>query len=304
MPNKNPVKQMANKDYYNILGVSESASDQEIKRAYRELAKKYHPDKHQGDKTAEERFKEISEAYAVLSDSKKRAQYDQMRRFGGGGGGFQGDFDFQDLSSIFGGGFRGRRSAGGGGFGDIFSDLFGGGFSQQPRKGNDITAELTVPFDVAVKGGKQIVEVNGRRLSVNIPAGADEGKKIRLRGQGGAGLAGGPNGDLIIELHIAPHPHFTRKGADLYSVVPINIAQAILGGKARVVTYGKGVVDLKIPAGTQPGKQFRLNGMGIEVNGKQGDHIVKVKLIVPQNLSSKAKAAFEEFAKLAKLSQQ
>ena len=291
---------MANNDFYKILGVSEDASDSDIKRAYRELAKKYHPDKHKGDQNAENRFKEISEAYAVLGDSKKRAQYDQMRRYGGGSGNFQ-NFNFEDLSEMFGGGFRGRRTAGGGGFGDLFSEFFGGrgGFSQRPQKGADISAELTIAFDVAVNGGKQMITVNGQRLSVNIPRGIEDGKKIRLRGQGQSGLASGASGDLIITIHVAPHPTFQRKGGDIYSAVPVNIVQASLGAKVAVQTYDRGTVNLKIPPGTQHGKTLKLAGMGIDLNGRKGDHYVKVELTVPNNLDARSKKALEHFAETA-----
>ena len=293
---------MKNKNYYDILGVSENASDQEIKRAYRDLAKKYHPDKHKGDKRAENRFKEISEAYAVLSNAEKRKQYDNMRRFGGNFD-FSGqpNIDVEDLGSFFKGSFKGRRTAGFGGFGDIFSEFFGGrtGYSPQPQKGQDVAAELTVPFDVAINGGKQIITINGQRLSVKIPAGTEDGKKIRLRGQGKPGVAGGAAGDLIVTIHVAPHPLFTRKGADIYSTVPINMVQAALGSKVRIQTYDKGMVDLKIPAGTQHGKLFKLKGMGINANGRQGDHYVEVQVTIPKNLSGKAKEALKKFADLA-----
>ena len=184
------VKKMPKNDFYDILGVSEKASNQEIKNAYRELAKKYHPDRHKGDKQAEERFKQISEAYSVLSDQKKRNQYDQMRRFGVGGNysGNSQNFNFEDLGSFFQGGFKGQRGGGFGGFGDIFSQIFGGeqrsGFSQSRQKGQDVTAELTISFDMAITGGKQIFQIGSKKISVNIPAGSEDGKKIRLRGQG------------------------------------------------------------------------------------------------------------------------
>jgi molecular chaperone DnaJ len=298
---------MANTNFYDILGVSENASDSEIKKAYRELAKKYHPDKHKGDASAEARFKEISEAYATLSDSKKRAQYDQMRRFGGGN--FSGNYqnvNFEDLGDLFGGSFgsfRGRRTAGGAGLGDLFGDLFGGsqGFQQRPQKGQDISAELTVSFDVAIRGGKQMININGQKLNVNIPAGTESGKKIRLRGQGQPGMSSGSSGDLIITITVAPHSHFRRKGADIYSTVPVNMVQAALGSKVSVNTYDKGAVNLKIPAGTQNGKLFKLRGMGINVNGVQGDHFVDVQLTVPEKLDTKSQKTLADFAKQAGL---
>lgn len=290
------------RDFYDILGVSENATESDIKRAYRELAKKYHPDKHKGDSNAETRFKEISEAYATLNDPKKRAQYDQMRRFGGGN--FSGNYqniNFEDLGDLFGGGFRGRRTAGGGGFADIFGDLFGGStaFSKKPQKGQDMSAELTIPFDVAVRGGKQMININGQKLNVNIPAGTETGKKIRLRGQGRPGMASGESGDLIITITVAPHPQFKRQGADMYSTASINIVQAALGSKVSVYTYDKGVVNLKIPAGTQNGKIFKLRGMGVNIDGVQGDHFVEVYVVVPDHLDAKSQKALIDFAKQA-----
>ncbi len=295
---------MANKDYYKILGVSENASDQEIKKAYRELAKKYHPDRHKGDAKAEERFKEISEAYGVLNNPQKRARYDQMRKYGAFGGGFgeSGSYqnvNFEDLGSMFSGGFRGKRSAGFGGLGDIFSDMFGGrggGFSPQSQKGGDISAELTIAFDVAISGGKQTIRVNSKRLSVNIPAGVEDGKKIRLRGQGQPGMAGGPAGDLIVTIHVAPHPVFRRQGADIYSTISINMVQAALGDKVRVLTYNKGSVDIRIPPGTPSGKKLKLKGLGINVNNVQGDHYIEIHVTIPHSLSPKAKEYLKKFA--------
>ncbi|MBN1466444.1 J domain-containing protein [candidate division KSB1 bacterium] len=290
---------MASADFYKILGVNENASASDIKKAYRELAKKYHPDVHKGDSQAENRFKEISEAYAVLSDAKKRAQYDQMRRFGGNTSSHFQNVNFEDLRDLFGGGFKRQRGAGGG-FGSIFSDIFGSAADfSQPQKGRDIDAELTISFDVAISGGKQMITVNGRRLSVSIPEGFDDGKKIRLRGQGQPGLAGGAAGDLIITIHVAPHPIFSRKGADIYSTVPVNIVQASLGARVPVQTYDRGTVNLKIPAGIQHGKMLKLSGMGINLNGRRGDHYVQVELTVPKNLNAKAKKALEMFAQTA-----
>lgn len=286
-----------NKNYYEILGVSENATENDIKKAYRKLAKEYHPDTHKGDANAENRFKEISEAYAVLKNAEKRKKYDDMRRFGGGSGAYQ-NMDFEDLGSMFRGGFTGRRSAGFGGLGDIFSDLFSGNVGSSPRaqKGQDISAELTIPFDLAVSGGKQIISINGQRLSVAIPQGAEDNKKIRLRGQGKPGIVGGAAGDLIVTLHVAPHPIFKRKGADIYSIVTINMVQAALGSKVRVQTYDKGLIDLKIPAGTQNGKLFKLSGLGILVNHHRGDHYVEVKVAIPEHLGAKAVDALKKFA--------
>ncbi len=282
---------MSVKNYYDILGVPENADEQTIKKAYRELAKKYHPDRHKGDKAAEEKFKEISEAYGVLSDPQKRAQYDQMRRFGGGT--FH-NIHFEDLSSIFGRAAGGRRSAGFGGLGDLFSEFFGHTGFHAPADGEDIETEITVPFDTAARGSTQIIFVDGKQIAVKIPPLFEDGKKIRLRGQGRRGFRG--VGDLLVTVHVAPHPQFKRVGADLFSSVTIDMVTAALGGKVRVSTYDRGEVELKIPAGTQPGKQFKLKGMGLEKEGVRGDHYVTVNVAIPQHLSAKAKMLLQQLA--------
>lgn len=299
-------------DLYKILGVSENASQEDIKKAYRELAKKYHPDKYPNNQEYEEKFKKISEAYSVLSNKEKRAKYDQMRRFGGfgqsGAGGYgqqrgydYGGFDFDDLGSIFGG----RSRSGSRSFGDIFEDLFGGGTGgftgRSSAKGQDVTAELTVPFDVAIQGGKQTFTVDSRRLSVNIPAGSNDGKKIRLRGQGYPGSGGGPAGDLILTIRVAPHPVFQRKGNDLYTTAKINVVQAMLGAKVQVQTYDRGNVMLKVPEGTQHGKLLKLKDMGPNINGQRGDLFVTIELEIPRSLNNKAKEKLKEFAKQANI---
>lgn len=309
---------MTNKDYYKILGVSENASSAEIKKAYRELAKKYHPDAHPNDKKAEERFKEISEAHGVLGDSKKRKQYDQMRKMGVFNGGRDySNINFEDLSSMF-GNARARGHSKGGfsfdnfGFGDIFSQIFSGGggtagrgFSNAPAKGRDISAEITVPFEMALNGGKQIVTLSQggklKKLSVKIPAGIDDGKKIKLKGQGEPGIYGGPAGDILLTIKTGKHPLFERKGLDIHSTISINMVQAALGSKVRVQTFNKGTVELKIPAGTQNDKLFKLKGLGADVGGKKGDHYVKVKVVIPSHLSAKAKELLKQFANEMKL---
>ena len=300
---------MNNKDFYKILGVSEVATSDDIKKAYRELAKKYHPDKHKGDKSAEEKFKDISEANAVLGNPQKRKQYDQMRKLGAFGGGYGGgnpNVHFDDLSSMFGGARPRSQSKGGfsfDGFGDIFNQFFGNsaqgqGYSQQRSRGQDVTAEITVPFDVAARGGKQIIAFSkgGRtqKLSVKIPAGSDDGKNIRLRGQGEPSINGGAAGDVLLTIRVAKHPQFTREGLDIYSVASLNIFQAALGCKVRVQTLDSGIVELKIPAGTQPEKLFKLKGLGVQTGEKKGDHFVRVNLTVPKDLSSSAKKTLKE----------
>ncbi|NIA29531.1 MAG: DnaJ domain-containing protein [Actinobacteria bacterium] len=307
---------MTNKDYYKILGVSENASSADIKKAYRELAKKYHPDTHPNDKKAEERFKEISEAHGVLGDSKKRKQYDQMRKMGVFKGGRDySNINFEDLSSMF-GNARARGHSKGGfsfdSFGDIFSQIFSGGrdaaghgFSNVPAKGRDISAEITIPFEVALNGGKQIVTLSQggklKKLSVKIPAGIDDGKKIKLKGQGEPGIYGGPAGDILLTIKTGKHPLFERKGLDIHSTISINMVQAALGSQVRVQTFNKGTVELKIPAGTQNDKLFKLKGLGANVSDKKGDHYVKIRVAIPNHLSAKAKELLKKFADEMKL---
>ncbi|RPI01079.1 MAG: J domain-containing protein [Calditrichaeota bacterium] len=289
---------MSEKDFYKILGVSEGADEQEIKKAYRELAKKYHPDKHKGDKRAEERFKDIAEAYSVLSDPKKRAQYDQIRRYGGEFSGNFTNFDASQFSDFF-RTSRGKRSTGSGGAGDLFSEFFGGwgtGERYSAQKGEDITAEITIPFDTAIQGGGQSVFINGKQLSIKIQPMIEEGKKIRLSGQGHSGISGGTAGDLLLTIHVAEHPVYRRNGLDIYSSQAIDMVQAALGCKVRIQTYNQGHVELKVPAGTQPGKRFKLNGMGLSHNGQQGDHVVEIVVTIPQKLSAKAKSLLQQYA--------
>jgi DnaJ-class molecular chaperone len=293
-----------NKDYYNILGVSESASQDEVKKAYRKLAKQYHPDSHPNDKQAENRFKEISEAYHVLSDTERRKKYDEYRKFGGRvphgnfGGTKFGDFgDFR-----FEWGSQGENL----GFGDLFSQFFGGGKSSrrsQTRtvKGQDIHANLTVPFEVAALGGKQPFSINyggnNKSFSVNIKPGIEDGEKIRLRGQGAPGY-GGQAGDLILTVQINKHPQFKKEGLNILSKVKLNLAQALLGTKIQVHTVEGKKIQLKIQPGSQNGSRLRLKGMGIKMNdGRAGDHFVELEVILPDRLSSSQKKMIKEFAK-------
>jgi molecular chaperone DnaJ len=381
---------MAQRDYYQTLGVGESATADEIKKAYRRLAKKYHPDSNPGDPKSADRFKEINEANEVLSDPKKRKQYDDMRHFAsaGYGGGAQQGFDINDLLGQFargtgragqagqaGPGGRGGQTftfedLGGGGFGDIFSSIFdrGGRFRQErygPQQGDDLFAETEVPFDLAVKGGKTVLSVSktetcdrckgtgaepgsrvtkcpqcggigmisvsqggfavsrpcprcyGRgeivsdpcascagsgqvsrtkRLSITIPKGIEDGGKIRLRGQGQPGTSGGPPGDLIIQVKVAGDRFFTRRGANVYCDVKINLAQAVLGSKIRVRTLGDNKALLKIPPGTQPGTTLRLKGLGAEVAGTVGDQLVTVNVDIPRNLDPESAKLVERLA--------
>ena len=367
---------MADKrDYYEVLGVDKTADDATIKKAYRQQAKKYHPDLNPGDKQAEAKFKEVNEAYEVLSDSEKKSRYDQFGHagvdpnFGAGAGG----------GSPFGGGFGGF-----GDFGDIFSDIFGGGFGgfggsgrranpNAPRRGADTAARVTISFEEAAKGctknikvshvetcstcggngakpgtspktcpvcngtGSQVVQqrtpfgvmqtqktcsrCNGsgkiietpcekcsgkgrvritREHTVNIPAGIDDMQMLNVRGQGDAGVNGGPNGDLRIEVTVRPHPIFERNGYDVYCEIPVTFAQASLGAEISVPTLD-GKVKFKIHEGTQPGDEFKLAGKGIKrVNGSgKGNQYVKINVEIPKNLSKEQKEILERFENLS-----
>ncbi len=280
---------MAEKDYYELLGVKKSATEDEIKKSYRSLAKKYHPDKNKGNKEAENKFKEISEAYAVLSDKEKREQYDRLGReaFSGGANPFAG-FDFGQFNRARSGGARSARrpaSSGAGGFTDIFSDLFGGGgFEQGPSRGQDIDAELTISFRDAVLGSTMDLSVNGSRIKVKIPEGVRDGQRIRLRGKGSQGDVGGPAGDLNVLIHAQSHPFFKREGDDIHIDLPITVGEAIRGAEVEVPTI-HGPVRARIPAGTQGGQTFRLTGKGVK---NKGDHYYRVQVIVPKEAPADA----------------
>lgn len=281
---------MAEKDYYEILGVKKTATEEEIKKAYRTLAKKYHPDRNKGNKEAENKFKEISEAYAVLSDKEKREQYDRLGReafaFGGGPNPFAG-FDF---SQFTGGGRRARggRRGGAGGFTDIFSDLFGEGgigFEEMPMRGTDINAELTIGFREAVLGSTMDLNVNGGHIKVKIPEGVADGQTIRVRGKGAPGSMGGQAGDLNVLVHVRSHPFFERRGDDIYIDLPITVGEAVNGAEIEVPTI-RGPVRAKIPPGTQGGQTFRLSGKGVKKKaGGYGDEYYSVQIVLPRKYS-------------------
>jgi DnaJ-class molecular chaperone len=303
-------------DYYKNLGVSENASADEIKKAFRSLAKKYHPDKNKGNKEAESKFKEISAAYEVLSDSKKKAEYDTMRKYGAfAGGGGRGGFDpsqfsqFRERKGPNGGTFSFRMSSadGFGQFEDILSSMFGGGgFGQspfagrrtsgQPAKVPDLTAELSISFMEAVNGTSRTITLGntGKKLKVKIPRGIEDGGKIRLAGQGQPGYNGQTNGDLIITVKVMPDQNFERKGNDVYTSVTISFIEAIKGAKVEVKTLTK-KVTLSVPAGTQPGAKMRLKGQGLAIGGKQGDLYVTINVEIPKKLTEKQRKLLEEW---------
>lgn len=305
-------------DYYKILGAKRSASQAEIQKAYREMARKYHPDLADDKDAAKERFQQIQQAYDVLNDTEKREMYDrygasfeQMAggshargRQGPGGASFQ--YDDVDFSQLFGQGGPGRGGPGGSPFEQIFRQFQGGGGPRpqrpEPRRqrGADLQHKLTVPFPTAVQGGEARVSVrrpNGKveSISVKIPAGIEDGKKIRLRGQGEPSPSGGPAGDILITVHVAPHPYFSRRGNDLEVQVPVTLAEAARGGKVEIPTP-KGTISLTIPAGTSSGKRLRLKGQGIESqSGQAGDLFAVISIQLPDKLDKEALRLIQDF---------
>jgi molecular chaperone DnaJ len=356
---------VAARDFYQVLGVNESATPEEIKKAYRRLAKQYHPDANPNNPQAAEMFKQISEAHGVLSDAEKRKKYDTMRKLGafdpgtragaqaGRGGGFSETFDFGDFGSM--------------GLGDIFSSIFGRGKKEEPR-GETVEVELEIPFRTAALGGKvpvtlsvnetcptcggsggaagatlsQCPECKGRgtisfgqggfavnrpcplcrgrgkipsqkcptcdgvgetrserRVMITVPSGTESGLRIRLRGQGAAGRNGTPSGDLMVTFQVQPDRFFRRDGLDLVCDVTINMAQAILGTRLRVRTLTDKKVVVKIPAGTQPGRKFRIRGEGIAKGERRGDLLVNVQVSLPDQLSPEQLELFRKFTESA-----
>lgn len=300
---------VAKRDYYEVLGVSKNASDDEIKKAYRKLAIKYHPDKNPGDKEAEAKFKEINEAHDVLSDKQKRARYDQFGHAGVGGAGFGGgsagnpfgqggafNFNGQTFNFDFGGGSA---------FDDILGSLFGfgAGGARRPRRGADYQTTVTLTFEEAVFGTmKTVTSESGGEIKVKIPAGIDDGMSIRLRGKGGPAPEGGTEpGDLYVRVRVKPHKSLTREGAIILSEQKIDMVDAALGCEIEVLTVD-GPVVMKVPAGTQSGTPFKLSGHGVpfRADGDRGPHIVTVIVETPKNLSRKQKELLEEFKKAKK----
>jgi molecular chaperone DnaJ len=282
------------KDFYKVLGVSKDVSEAELKKTYRKLSRKYHPDTNPGDAKAEAKFKEISEAYSVLSDSKERAEYDQMRamgpgpRFNPGAGGGQG----------FPGGFNGGNM-GGAGFEDVFANLFGGGgFNRGPQRGSDLTMSTTLDFIDGVKGTQLKVRLGNGETTIKIPAGVQDGQKIKIAGKGQQSPNGGPAGDLIISVTVKPHPVFTRDGNNLRVTVPVTFTEAVLGATIQVPTLGGEPVKLKVAPGTPNGRVLRVKGRGVVTAKAEGDLLATVEIAVPSHVSDKAKKALEAFEEL------
>ena len=279
------AKDLYEKDYYAILGVEKSADSDEIKKRYRKLARELHPDKTKGDKTLEERFKAVSEAYDILSDEKKRAEYDQARTLFQQGG-------------IPNGGFQGNFSAGGfGDLGDIFGNLFGG--QRGPRRGADMQAQATISFRESINGTQLTFNSPSGPVTTKIPAGVNDGAKIRVRGKGAPGEAGA--GDLYITINVAPHSVFSRKDENLLLTLPVTFPEAALGADISVPTLSGEEVTLRLPAGTANGKTLRIKGRGItRKDGSAGDLLVTIEVSVPQRVDGKAKKALESYQEESK----
>ena len=295
------------KDFYAILGVAKDASDADIKKAYRKLARKYHPDTNSGDAAAEKKFKDISEAYSVLSDAEERQQYDAIRAMGGArfapGAARSGPANggFEDLfGGLFGGGAR--QPSGAGGIPPEFADLFGGGFGggqtgfqRAPQKGSDRTASTSISFAGSIHGTTvSLRESNGNVIDVKIPAGIRDGQKVRQRGKGNAGSAG--NGDLIITVNVKPHDFFVRDGDNIRIHVPVTFAEAALGANIHVPTLDGDSVTVRVPAGTPSGRTLRVKGRGVKTSKGTGDLLVTIDVAVPQNLNKEAEEAVKAFA--------
>jgi molecular chaperone DnaJ len=297
------------KDFYAVLGVAKDVSDAELKKVYRKLARQYHPDSNPGDAAAESRFKEISEAYAVLSDPQERAEYDQLRAMGsgarftpGGAGGFEDVF-----GGMFGGGGPGRAGYSQGGFEDLLGGMFGsgrfgspsGGYRGYggPTRGADITATTTLDFRTAIHGDTVTLQLpGGKATKVKIPAGVKDGQKIKLRGKGQPSPDGGEAGDLVLTVSVRPHPVFERDGLNLRVDVPVTFSEAALGATIEVPTLDGDPVRLRVAPGTPSGRVLRVKGRGVTTAKSTGDLLATVHVVVPSHLSSESKKRLEEFA--------
>jgi molecular chaperone DnaJ len=308
-----PEREWADKDYYATLGVAKTAPEAEIKKAYRKLAQKYHPDANPDDKAAaEEKFKEVSHAYDVLSDAKTRKEYDDFREmlssgfggFGGGGGRAGGGYGAP-------GGGRRVRLDDLGDLGDIFTgsgaifgeDALGTLFGRSSRvKGRDLETNISLTFEEALQGTTANLRLNDpgagtqRSIKVRIPEGVQDGARIRVPGKGSPSPNSGPPGDLYVTVAVTPHPIFGRKGKDLTLTLPVTFPEAALGAEVAVPTIDGGTVTLRVPAGTQTGKTFRIRNKGGGINGRHGDLLVTANVVVPQRLTKEARELLERFA--------
>ncbi|MGM7670465.1 DnaJ C-terminal domain-containing protein [Microbacterium sp. A93] len=305
------------KDFYKTLGVSKDVADADLKKTYRKLARKYHPDSNAGDAKAEAKFKEVSEAYSVLSDAEQRKEYDEIRamgsgaRFtsgGGGAGGFEDVFsrygqqgrgqsnaDFEDIFAMF------NQGQGGSGFGSGRFGQTSGGFRGRggPQKGTDVTARTTLDFATAVQGETITLQgEDGKPFKVKIPAGVADGQKIRLRGRGRPSPDGGESGDIVVTIKVRSHPVFTRDGLNLRLTVPVSFTEATLGATIEVPTLGGDVVKLRVAPGTPSGRILRVKGRGVSTAKGTGDLLAELQVAVPTHLDAAAREALEKFHEL------
>jgi DnaJ-class molecular chaperone len=276
------------KNPYEVLGLAQSASQDEIKATYRNLAKELHPDMNPGDTIVEQRFKEVTAAYEMLSDEAKRAQFDRGEINADGS---------PRMDGMFNRNFRGGSGQGGAEFDDIVADLFGRRRRPRQSKGQSVTYSVRVPFLEAMRGGVQRIRLHDdTTLDVNIPPATNDGDSLRLKGRGMPGSGGGPNGDAFVEVQIDPHSHFTRDGLDIRIDVPISLAEAVLGAKVNIPTI-HGTVAVKIPAGSSSGRVLRLKGKGLSKDGKEGDEFAKLAIHLPDTVDTKLKDFVKSWTK-------
>ncbi len=288
-------KEWLEKDYYAELGVGKDASAKEIKKAFRSLARQYHPDNNPGDSEAEARFKEINEAYDTLSEEETRKEYDHAREMGYFVGGPSGGQQYVRVEDLFGNGFG---DGPGGSFQDVFGgfqDLFGRGATRPPRqaKGQDVSGSINLTFHEALTGVMREFTVGDQSVKVRIPKGVANGTRVKVAGKGGQGLNGGPAGDLFVTVHVGNHPVFHRKGKkDLAITVPLSYTEAALGAVVTVPTLS-GTTRIKVPAGTQSGTTMRVSGKGVETANGTGDLHVTLEVAVPKEISDAERDALE-----------
>lgn len=291
------------KDFYKVLGVSKDADEATIKKAYRKLARTWHPDQNKGNPEAEERFKEIGEAYTVLSNPEQRQQYDAIRSMGAGGfrggagGGGASGVNFEDLFGAFGGGNGGnvRFSTSGGGAGINLDDIFGafGGFGgahgspyqQAPQKGEDLHASTRITLKQSLSGVNIKLAVSGKPMTVKVPKGIKDGQSVRLRGKGKASINGGSAGDLIVTIHVEEDPVYSRDGNDLRMTLPVTFAEATLGANVELPLIDGSTVTVKVPAGSDSGRTLRLKGRGVATKKGTGDLLATISVVVPKDLT-------------------